>query len=55
MIAAPQMNAVRASVQSRLQADRLPTIWIAVEKLPRTLSHKVDRVAVKEWLKALKR
>ncbi|KAK4243870.1 hypothetical protein C7999DRAFT_44387 [Corynascus novoguineensis] len=55
MIAAPQMDAVRASVQSRLQADRVPTIWIAVEKLPRTLSHKIDRVAVKEWLKALKR
>ncbi|KAL2155656.1 hypothetical protein VTH82DRAFT_398 [Thermothelomyces myriococcoides] len=53
-MAAPQMDMVRASVKSRLPADRVPTIWIAVEKLPRTASYKIDRVAIRDWLKTLK-
>ncbi|KAK3290836.1 uncharacterized protein B0H64DRAFT_410777 [Chaetomium fimeti] len=54
-IAARGIDVVHAYTQSRLPADRVPASWIAVERLPRTLSHKIDRVAVKEWLKTLKR
>ncbi|KAK8091921.1 nonribosomal peptide synthase [Apiospora hydei] len=37
---------------SGLPADRLPTIWLAVEELPRVQgsSRDVDRVAVQQWL-----
>ncbi|KAK8076619.1 acetyl-CoA synthetase-like protein [Apiospora phragmitis] len=40
-----------AQQSSGLPADRLPTIWLAVEKLPRVQgSRDVDRVAVQQWL-----
>ncbi|KAK8022371.1 nonribosomal peptide synthase [Apiospora rasikravindrae] len=40
-----------AQQSSGLPADRLPTIWLAVEELPRMQgSRDVDRVAVQQWL-----
>ncbi|KAK7937877.1 uncharacterized protein PG986_014745 [Apiospora aurea] len=40
-----------AQQASGLPADRLPTIWLAVEELPRVQgSRDVDRVAVQQWL-----
>ncbi|KAK4098859.1 acetyl-CoA synthetase-like protein [Parathielavia hyrcaniae] len=50
-IADGRMRAVRAHAESVLPADRVPTVWLAVEKLPRAASHERDRVAVTEWLK----
>lgn len=46
-----RLNAVRNYAQSMLPADRVPTIWMTVEQLPRTTSERLDRGAIREWLK----
>ncbi|KFY51025.1 hypothetical protein V495_00019 [Pseudogymnoascus sp. VKM F-4514 (FW-929)] len=43
--------AVRDHVRSRLPSYMVPTIWLAVEQMPRTASTKLDRAAISEWLK----
>jgi non-ribosomal peptide synthetase component F len=53
-IASRRMRAVRSFAESVLPVDRVPTVWLAVEKLPRAASHEIDRGAVAEWLKTLK-
>ncbi|KAK4119654.1 acetyl-CoA synthetase-like protein [Parathielavia appendiculata] len=49
-----RMRGVRAYAESVLPADHVPTVWLAVEKLPRTASYEIDRVALTEWLKRLR-
>ncbi|KAK1138566.1 Nonribosomal Peptide Synthase (NRPS) [Aspergillus melleus] len=46
-----RLDQVRDYARSRLSAERVPTIWLTVEKLPRTVSGKLDRGAITEWLK----
>jgi non-ribosomal peptide synthetase component F len=53
-IASRRIRAVRSYAESVLPADRVPTVWLAVEKLPRAASHEIDRGAVADWLKTLK-
>lgn len=53
-IASRRIRAVHAYAESVLPADRVPSVWLAVEKLPRAASHEIDRAAVAEWLKTLK-
>lgn len=45
---------VHGYVRDRLPTFMVPTIWLAVEKLPRTQAVKLDRVAITEWLKTKK-
>ena len=40
--------------RSRLPSVKVPTIWLAVQEMARTASGKLDRAAVREWLKALR-
>lgn len=49
-----RLDAVRTYARSRLPTDKVPSLWLAVEQLPRMASQKLDRVAVREWLKTLR-
>jgi non-ribosomal peptide synthetase component F len=44
--------AIRMKVQKTLAAEMIPILWIAVQRVPRTLSNKLDRAAVRDWLKS---
>ncbi|CAM1509650.1 Fc.00g033890.m01.CDS01 [Cosmosporella sp. VM-42] len=37
--------------RSRLPSYMVPTIWLAVEKMPQTASAKLDRASISQWLK----
>lgn len=45
------LRAIRDHVNSRLPTFMVPTIWLAVERMPRTASAKLNRSSVREWLK----
>ncbi|KAK7756455.1 NRPS [Diatrype stigma] len=45
------LRATREYARSKLPSYMVPAIWLAVEKLPRTESAKIDRLAIGEWLK----
>lgn len=45
------LKTVRTYARSTLHSDWIPSLWIVVEHLPRTSSHKLDRAAVREWIK----
>jgi non-ribosomal peptide synthetase component F len=38
--------------QKRLASEKIPTLWIAVQQLPRTTSNKLDRGAIRDWLRS---
>ena len=44
--------ALRAHLQSRLEAHAIPRIMHVVERMPRTANDKLDRKAVAAWLAA---
>ncbi|KAH8797947.1 putative aminoadipate-semialdehyde dehydrogenase [Xylogone sp. PMI_703] len=46
-----QLRAVREIARSKLPAFMVPTVWLAVEAMPSTASAKLDRVAIRDWLK----
>lgn len=46
-----RIDAVQSYVRSKLPFDRVPTVWLVVERLPLTASQKLHRAAVREWLK----
>lgn len=46
------LDAICLHAKSKLPSDRIPTFCIAVENLLLTVSERVDRKAVCEWLKA---
>ncbi|PNY27800.1 Nonribosomal peptide synthetase-like protein [Tolypocladium capitatum] len=46
-----RLRAIRDYANSRLPSFMVPTIWLAIEKMPRTESTKLDRAAVREWLR----
>ncbi|RYP42033.1 hypothetical protein DL767_000545 [Monosporascus sp. MG133] len=48
------VDAIGAYARSRLPSVRVPTIWFAVEELARTALGKLDRAAVREWVKTLR-
>ncbi|KAG9230572.1 hypothetical protein BJ875DRAFT_519771 [Amylocarpus encephaloides] len=49
------MNAVHVYARSRLPSHRVPTIWLAVEKLPRNSTGKLCRVDIYNWIKTRRR
>lgn len=48
---AQRLRAVRDHVGSRLPSFMIPTIWLAIEQMPRTASAKLDRTSLRDWLK----
>ncbi|KAH8808822.1 putative aminoadipate-semialdehyde dehydrogenase [Xylogone sp. PMI_703] len=50
-LAEQRLNTIQLYARSRLPSGRVPTIWLVVEQLPRTVFGKLDRAAVREWLK----
>jgi acyl-coenzyme A synthetase/AMP-(fatty) acid ligase len=50
-LAAQRLCAVRDHVRFRLPSYVIPTVWLAIEQMPRTLSGKLDRASIREWLK----
>ncbi|RYP73399.1 hypothetical protein DL771_003667 [Monosporascus sp. 5C6A] len=50
-VVAQSLRAIRDYARSRLPSYMVPTIWLAVEKMPRTTSAKLDRVSINQWLK----
>ncbi|KAI0543417.1 putative aminoadipate-semialdehyde dehydrogenase [Xylaria curta] len=50
-----RLDAVRDYARSRLPFYSVPTIWLAVEQLPRSTSGKLDRASIAEWLRARRR
>lgn len=45
------LRSIQDYVSSRLPSHMMPTIWLAVEQMPRTTSTKIDRISMNEWLK----
>lgn len=45
------LRTVRDHARSRLPPYMVPTVWLAVEKMPRTESAKLDRVSISQWLR----
>lgn len=43
---------IRMFTQTRLASEKIPNLWIAVQKLPRTTSNKIDRAAIRDWLRS---
>ncbi|KAI0197165.1 putative aminoadipate-semialdehyde dehydrogenase [Xylaria flabelliformis] len=50
-----RLDAVRDYARSRLPSHSIPTIWLAVEQLPRSASGKLDRASIAEWQRARRR
>ncbi|KAI3319786.1 putative aminoadipate-semialdehyde dehydrogenase [Xylariaceae sp. AK1471] len=50
-VSSRDLRAVRDYARSKLPSYMVPTIWLAVEKLPKTASVKIDRVSISQWLK----
>lgn len=48
------LRAIRDHARSNLPSYMVPTVWLAVEKIPQTASAKLDRVSVAQWLKTKK-
>ena len=53
-VADQQIDSIRTYVRSRLPSDMDPTLWLTVEQLPQTASQKLDRAAVRRWLKSIR-
>jgi amino acid adenylation domain-containing protein len=50
-VSSRDLRAIREYARSKLPSYMVPTIWLAVEKFPKTVSAKVDRVSISQWLK----
>lgn len=46
-----QLKSVQSFAESMLPLGKIPSIWLIVQKLPRTASEKLDRAAIRAWLK----
>jgi amino acid adenylation domain-containing protein len=53
-IVASHLLALREHAQSHLPSYMVPTVWLVVEQMPRTISTKLDRASLREWLKTKK-
>jgi amino acid adenylation domain-containing protein len=49
-----RLSAISLLAKSKLAANKIPTVWHIVQRLPRTAVGKVDRGAVRRWLKTLR-
>lgn len=47
-----RLDSVRRQMVEKLPSHKLPTMWIVLERLPRTPMSRLDRTAVVEWVKA---
>ncbi|KAF4990913.1 hypothetical protein FDECE_14205 [Fusarium decemcellulare] len=50
-IVVQHLQAIGQQARSSLSSYMVPTVWLAVEKMPRVESAKLDRVAISQWLK----
>lgn len=48
----PHGSQIWRYAQSELPEYMVPTVWFVLEKMPQTASGKLDRTAVREWLKS---
>ncbi|KAL6851387.1 putative NRPS-like protein biosynthetic cluster [Amphichorda felina] len=48
------LRTIRDHARFNLPPYMVPTVWLAVEKMPQTASAKLDRVSVTQWLKTKK-
>lgn len=46
------ISTVKNYAKSKLPSDIVPTVWIAVERLPRTDSQALDRGSIRDWVKS---
>lgn len=46
-----RLDVVRDYARSRLLSNMVPTTWLAVERLPRSTSGKLDRALISTWLR----
>ncbi|KIM94802.1 hypothetical protein OIDMADRAFT_60571 [Oidiodendron maius Zn] len=53
-LTAQDLCAIRDSVRARLPSYMIPTVWLAVEQMPLAPSGKLDREAIRAWLKTKK-
>ncbi len=51
-LTAQHLRATCDHVRGRLPSYMVPTVWLAVEQMPRAVSGKLDRAAIRVWLKA---
>lgn len=54
-LAAQYLRAIRDHARSKLPSYMVPTVWLAVERMPRTASAKLDGASIREWLKTRKK
>ncbi|PPJ52020.1 hypothetical protein CBER1_10384 [Cercospora berteroae] len=47
---AKHLRTVQAYVDTRLPSYMVPRYWLVVQRLPRTVSEKLDRTAIKKWV-----
>ena len=45
-----QIQVVEKYLSERIPAHGIPSVWIAIEEIPRTTSGKVDRLMIKRWI-----
>ncbi|KAK2879481.1 NRPS [Arthroderma sp. PD_2] len=50
-LVARYLSTIRSFADTRLPSYMIPTMWVAVERMPLTSSAKLDRAVVSEWLK----
>ena len=48
------MDTIGTYAQYKLPSVKVPTIWLAVQEMARTASGRLDRAAVREWVKTLR-
>ena len=53
-VAEQQIDSIRMYARSRLPSNMVPDLWLAIEQLPRTASQKLDRPAIRKWLKSIR-
>ncbi|KAI1765644.1 putative aminoadipate-semialdehyde dehydrogenase [Hypoxylon sp. FL1150] len=49
-----QFDAIRAYASSTLPSNMVPSLWLEVENVPRTTSHKLDRDSARRLLKTMR-
>ncbi|KAI4866450.1 putative aminoadipate-semialdehyde dehydrogenase [Hypoxylon rubiginosum] len=48
-----RLDSVRTHASSRLPSNMIPNLWLDVEQIPRTASHKLDRASTRKLLKTV--
>ncbi|XXH02128.1 hypothetical protein Hte_008496 [Hypoxylon texense] len=54
-ISEQQLDAIRTHASSMLPSNMAPNMWLDVEQIPRTASHKLDRASARQLLKTTRK